>query len=93
MEFLEKKEEQGEKMSIVKISGPRTFDELISGNSVAPLEDNNIVPISYKEFMEDKALNPRQLVELGYISFNRSIGPSTTQIHEFPFFFHLLVQC
>lgn len=40
-------------VQLVKIFYPSTLEELTSGNSPAPLEDNSVVSVSYKEVKEN----------------------------------------
>ena len=40
-------------VQLVKIFCPSTLEELTSGNSPAPLEDNSVVSVSYKEVKEN----------------------------------------
>ena len=40
-------------VQFVKIFCPSTLEEITSGNSLAPLEDSSIVPVSYKEVKEN----------------------------------------
>lgn len=65
-------------VQFVKIFCPSTLEEITSGNSPAPLEDNSVVPVSYKEVKENKVLNPMELVELGYTPLNKSIDARAT---------------
>lgn len=65
-------------VQFVKIFCPSTLEEITSGNSPTPLEDNSVVPVSYKEVKENKVLNPMELVELGYIPLNKSIDARAT---------------
>ena len=53
MIFLQERRNKGEKKAYCKKLLPRHLGRVISGNSPAPLEDNSIVSISYKEVKED----------------------------------------
>ena len=65
-------------VQFVKIFCPSTLEEITSGNSPTPLEDNSVVPVSYQEVKENKVLNPMELVELGDIPLNKSIDARAT---------------